>query len=88
MNNWSGNEETGLTKSGEEYTITLTLAAGAELKFTPSASSWDVSMGINEVEADCKHLVSGSDNIVIKEAGTYTFYVKPATNTIWISKAE
>ena len=45
-------------------------------------------MGINEVEADCKHLVSGSDNIVIKEAGTYTFYVKPATNTIWISKAE
>lgn len=88
MNNWTGNEETGLTKNGEEYVITLTLEAGAELKFTPSASNWDVSLGISNVEADCKNLVSGSDNIVINEAGTYTFYVKPATNTIWISKAE
>ena len=86
MNGWTGNDQTGLTKSGDEYIITLELAAGAELKFTPSATDWTTTLGYGNVEADCKSLVSGSDNIVITTAGTYTFYIKPETNSIRISK--
>ena len=87
INGWTGSDEYMLTQSGEEYVITIELAVGDEIKFTPSATEWATAYGYGNLEDGCKNLFNGSDNIVIKTAGTYTFYIKPASSSIWASMA-
>ena len=89
MNNWTGTEEYGLTKSGTEYVITVTLSANAEFKIVADATSWNKGdWGYNNVEDGCKSLVSNNGgNIKVNSAGTYTIYFKPNQHSMWIAKA-
>ncbi|MDY2575577.1 MAG: starch-binding protein, partial [Bacilli bacterium] len=83
MNSWIGSEAYGLTKSGNEYVITITLNAGDTLKFADDANAWNNNYGYYNVEnKDC--IEQDSDNIKIKTTGEYTFYIKPSSNSIWI----
>ena len=75
INEWSTNADYALVLDPQTMTasITLTLAAGDELKVT-LADSWDVQFNIGNVTA-AEGLLDGTDNIIIKEAADYKITV-------------
>ena len=75
VNGWATNADYALALDPETMTasITLTLAAGDELKVT-LADTWDVQFNITNVEA-AEGLLDGTDNIVIKEDADYLISV-------------
>ena len=75
INGWATNADYALVLDTQTMSasITLTLAAGDELKVT-LADSWDVQFNIGNVTA-AEGLLGGTDNIVILEAADYKITV-------------
>lgn len=86
FNSWGNNDS--LTYSAdlynpEQYRITKTLSAGDEFKlYSPKLDSW---MGRNKVENGGWFNGTGDGNIIVKYDGTYTIYLKPSSDSMYIS---
>ena len=85
MNGWADNDAYCLKanpSNPNERMITLTLTKNAEFKIVYKGNWY----GISNVKSECKSLVSGTDNIVINEAGSYTFYFDTTSKMLYIAK--
>ena len=74
------------------YQYTAELAAGTQFKIANS-DNWDTQYNIGGVFGDFAAFTNGSeadgtanDNVCVKEAGTYTFYLDPTNNKLEVEK--
>ena len=84
INGWNtSNGQQFVAHDEDEVKITVNLTANDEIKvFRTHTNAW---YGYGNLQADCKNVVSGTDNIVIKTTGTYTLYINSNDGSIWIA---
>ena len=92
VNEWTNNDEYKLEAVNGVYQITLDLKEGDQFKISDS-NTWAVQYHIGGLFGDYSVFTAGhdddgvaNDNVYVKEAGTYTFYLDPTNNTLDVEK--
>ena len=79
-NSWTADASSEMTKDGDVYTKEVTLSVGNEFKI--NVGDWTSSWGAQNLGGKTYNELEGVDNLIMKEAKTFTVIFNPAQNLI------